>query len=380
MEWSSTNIKTKGLLMHQNKLSPLAPLSVLPYYMRGKGSMNQQCWYNLTEMRISNLRKSAEPDSFIHDTMEKIPKPFRNSLAIRDLTITCKEYKRVYTGEALDPTWLENLSLSSTKPPPKMLSYFYSQLLLAPSSEKRLYLKAWEQELQISISDIDVKFILAHSHGFSRSIRLQENSFKILTRWYRTPDFLHKINLIPDNKCWRCLMGEGTISHIWWSCPSLSIFWEEIGRQINAICNVVISLTPELVLLWKPQLDLTPSAISLPTHLIAAAKMLIPKKWKEREPPRVGEWLEEIHHICLMEELVGWNSGKRDMFLRSGNPGWISTQRDYGSTTSHKAHLLECSLWPCSQTFIELRGISSFQGRIALTTQPISHGYLTHTK
>lgn len=58
----------------------------------------------------------------------------------------------------------------------------------------------------------------------------QETNFKILTRWYLTPTRLHKCFPNTLDRCWRCREEEGSLLHIFWSCPRLENFWGEVRR------------------------------------------------------------------------------------------------------------------------------------------------------
>lgn len=54
---------------------------------------------------------------------------------------------------------------------------------------------------------------LIHPQGLST----QENGYKLQTKWYKTPDLLHKCVLLVSNRCWICSKEIGTFLHIWWT-------------------------------------------------------------------------------------------------------------------------------------------------------------------
>lgn len=57
--------------------------------------------------------------------------------------------------------------------------------------------------------------------------RYQETTYKIVSRWYRTPSILTKWFLKQSDRCWRCGSCVGTLLHIFWECP----FWVHFGTQ-----------------------------------------------------------------------------------------------------------------------------------------------------
>lgn len=51
--------------------------------------------------------------------------------------------------------------------------------------------------------------------------KFQEVCYKILTRWYRVPSELQKMDAETADRCWRCGTEGGMMIHIFWACPLL---------------------------------------------------------------------------------------------------------------------------------------------------------------
>ena len=66
---------------------------------------------------------------------------------------------------------------------------------------------------------------------FTLNYNFKENFYKIMYHWYLTPDKLSKMYSGVTNVCWRCSLGEETISHLWWTC-------EQICANIQKILKV----------------------------------------------------------------------------------------------------------------------------------------------
>lgn len=114
-------------------------------------------------------------------------------------------------------------------PPTKTLSFVYS--MLCEERTKQFpppYQNKWESDLGHPISSEDWRIIFALTHRSSISGYTQEKNFKVLSRWYKTPDILHKIYPSVPDICWRCNNAPGSYFHIWWACPEVSSFWQSV--------------------------------------------------------------------------------------------------------------------------------------------------------
>lgn len=132
----------------------------------------------------------------------------------------------------------------------------------------------------------------------------QENAFKLLSRWYRTPLKLHHIYPTVSPQCWRCETETGTLLHIWWTCPKLQPFWKEVHRLIHQITTYAIEFTPAQFLLHHPSIPKHTYFRSLTMHMVNAAKMCIPDKCRSPDPLSIADWFLCIRKTMEMEELI----------------------------------------------------------------------------
>lgn len=68
-------------------------------------------------------------------------------------------------------------------------------------------------------------------------------------QWYITLEKIAKIFPAKSNKCWKCGLVEVTFYHLWWACPKVKNYWENIHKIIQEMTDCTISLKPELFLL-----------------------------------------------------------------------------------------------------------------------------------
>lgn len=154
--------------------------------------------------------------------------------------------------------------------------------------------------------------ILAHKCSISTGT--QETSYKILTNWYFTSTRLHAWYPDATDVFWGCGTDKGTMQHIWWDCPLLRGFWDEVCTQIHAITETELNFTAECCLLHISNYSLSRYKKSVVRHMLNTAKTIIPRQWKSTHSPTITEWLSEVDSLYKMEETVAMASERTDKF------------------------------------------------------------------
>lgn len=132
-----------------------------------------------------------------------------------------------------------------------LISYIYTLLQdnLSPPWRDALRL-SWEGDLKMILSDDNWECI----HKGSMNVAIQENGYKIATKWYRTPACLHKFSPKISNTCWRCKRAVGSMFHIWWECTLIQQFWSEVHALITQITTLTLDYGPAQYLLHHANL------------------------------------------------------------------------------------------------------------------------------
>ena len=112
----------------------------------------------------------------------------------------------------------------------------------------------------------------------TKESKLRALQFKIFHHIYPTNKILAKMNVKENENCDIC-GGTETLSHLFFSCPSLKHFWEYITRLVSSVLKLKISIDEAIALF-----GITPGEINAPiknihisNHLILLAKMSISK-------------------------------------------------------------------------------------------------------
>lgn len=215
-----------------------------------------------------------------------------------------------------------------------MISVIYSLLFSDSNPKSNIATRNWERDLAIDLSEEDWENIYTYIHKGSVNVSVQENGFKVLSRWYKTPSRLHKISPTITPNCWRCSERDGSLLHIWWSCPLIQPFWKEVQRIIINITTYQINLTPAQMFLHHSPIPKKDYHHSLRLHLLNAAKMCIPPLWKSSKPPSIVEWFKRIAKVAEMEELIHQSKDTSTKFQTT----WSCWQ--HFQTTDEYTHLM----------------------------------------
>lgn len=184
------------------------------------------------------------------------------------------------------------------------LSFMYALLTELEAPQELAFIQAWERDLGVRFSETQKNKIFMFTHKASMATRYQEGGYKILTRWYRTPEVLNRIFPQISNLCWRCQGAEGTMLHIFWECSGLKEFWKMVSETVKEITGVSLGENPAAFLLHDIPLPIDKYNKSLLRHLLTAAKACIPALWKSTVAPTKIQWISRIAEIQQMENLT----------------------------------------------------------------------------
>lgn len=119
------------------------------------------------------------------------------------------------------------------------------------------FIREWERDLQHVFTEPQLDHMYRFTHSSTVDTKMQENSYKVLTRWYRVPSKLSKIYPSLSDACWRECGLRGSFLHIWWECPKLRPFWLDIHAQIKIILDLELPDSPLESLLHFPTTPLS---------------------------------------------------------------------------------------------------------------------------
>lgn len=132
---------------------------------------------------------------------------------------------------------------------PHTLSATYQLLITSPENYQIPTLRTWERDMQCNFTSRQKQNILYFTFKSSICTKMQETNYKLVTRWYNTPDKLQKIFPSSSGICWRCGEEQGMIIHVFWTCRRLEQFWKSIQQTIQKFTERQVVADPGLFLL-----------------------------------------------------------------------------------------------------------------------------------
>lgn len=178
----------------------------------------------------------------------------------------------------------------------RVISKIYRALIERIRPDIPPYIAKWENELGISLKK-EIRQILLRVYATTVNSNMIETNYKCLVRWHITPDKAHKILKEKSQYCWRGCKEIGTTAHIWWQCPEIKKYWDEIRQIIGEITNTMLPDDPWSCLFHGINMSNKQYLKSLLPPLLNAAKSLIPRHWKEPIRPTMRNWCNKVNEI-----------------------------------------------------------------------------------
>lgn len=125
-------------------------------------------------------------------------------------------------------------------------------MFLTKNSNNTLQIKEnWEAEINETVPLETWEEACGEVHLVTNSNVWREFKWKIITRFFQTPQIIAKWNPSYSDKCWRnCGQHVGNHTHILWSCPKLRIYWKDIFDALKEIFHCEIPEDPRVALLF----------------------------------------------------------------------------------------------------------------------------------
>lgn len=111
---------------------------------------------------------------------------------------------------------------------PGVIFLLYSSIISSRKPPVRAYHLQWEEDLGKKLDPEDWQIMTISLTKTCRNVLTLENAYKVFYRWYYTPARLaHFIPSYPSH-CFRGCSLEGTMAHIWWTCPKVCRLWVRV--------------------------------------------------------------------------------------------------------------------------------------------------------
>ena len=215
-------------------------------------------------------------------------------------------------------------SLLTQKINGKHISLTYDLLMANNKANTNLVKEKWEQDLGITIDDDHWSLLLTDAQKGFINARYKICNFKIIHRFYYTPEKISRFKGNTSPHCTRCKTEIGNFLHMTWTCPKLEQWWEAIEHTLKKVLNMELSLSPLIVLLGdysNLQFNSVNSADFFGLAMTAAKKCVL-SKWIAEDPSNYSHWVNELNYCMPLEKITYNVRGNPQRFLKTWQ-AWI---------------------------------------------------------
>ena len=137
-------------------------------------------------------------------------------------------------------------------------------------------------------------------------------------RYFITPKMKCKwTNEVKRGQCWRkCGEQMADHFHIFWNCPAIQPYWQEITQALQSIFGNDIDCSFVTIYLGNNVSCLSAPDKYLIKVLLAASKKAVTQMWLHPTPPTKTDWIEIVTDIQSMERLTFSLDLRTEKFLQ----------------------------------------------------------------
>lgn len=183
------------------------------------------------------------------------------------------------------------------------ISKVYRSFIAMKKTSTRYVSHRWEKEAGITISEEDWSQMWKNVLSTTNSLTWRDFGWKNLIRFFITSKQKSKISG-SGASCWReCGEVAAGCFHVFWSCPKLKTFWEEIKQLVLDVLEVTLDFSFSTMYLGNIHEDINKRDSYLLKIIMVACKKAITKCWLQTSPPTrklVIDIINTIHHMELI--------------------------------------------------------------------------------
>lgn len=181
---------------------------------------------------------------------------------------------------------------------------------------------AWQGDLDKDITEEQWQTALTQIHKSSACVRHGLLQFKTIHRLHWTKQKLHKIFPEIDPSCDRCGLEPASVGHMFWSCPRILNYWNNIFQTLSEILYRPINADPLVAILGI--IDSTIVKNSAEHNMISfvslLARRLILLNWKQKTAPTHANLMADVMKYLEIEKITFSLKNQEGKFYRIWQP------------------------------------------------------------
>ncbi|CAI5697409.1 unnamed protein product [Oreochromis niloticus] len=185
------------------------------------------------------------------------------------------------------------------------ISKIYNQLLQIDSTTTLDHLRnAWNEELGINITEEQWTKAQELVHSTSVCCRHGLLQFKVLHRLHLSKLKVSRMFPGADSRCDRCGQNSASLSHMFWTCPNIAIYWCKIFKTLSDIFKKQLPPDPVMALFGVATVKyLNNKQVCVLSFITLLARRLILLNWKNKAPPTHSALLRDTMYHLQLEKI-----------------------------------------------------------------------------
>ncbi|KAI9999558.1 hypothetical protein NQD34_018412 [Periophthalmus magnuspinnatus] len=182
--------------------------------------------------------------------------------------------------------------------------------------------EAWSTDLAINITEDQWWEAQIRVHSSSVCSRHGLIQFKILHRLHLSKQRLARMFPGVDPSCERCGRDPASLSHTFWECPNITLYWTRIFETLTVILKTPIPMDPITALFGVPpaNVNLNSKQKNILSYVTLLARRLILLNWKNKNPPTHQNLLRDIIQHLGLEKIKFSLRNKQELFYAIWQP------------------------------------------------------------
>ncbi len=146
--------------------------------------------------------------------------------------------------------------------------------------------------------------------------------FKVVHRAHISKVKLAQMFSGTSSLCNRCQCAEGTLIHMFWTCPKLEHFWRSIFNTLSVVLQCRLEPEPLVAMFGvaPEELQLSASMCKILAFSSLLARRAILLKWKNPLPPTHIQWIRETMSCLYLEKIRYSLRGSGKQFFKMWQP------------------------------------------------------------
>ncbi len=133
-----------------------------------------------------------------------------------------------------------------------LVSRIYTTLMSLKSVGADTIRSRWEKEFEVVFSEEFWNNSLRTVNGSTSCAQFNVIQFKVLHRMYLSRTRIASFNPAFVKTCIRCHTGEADLTHMFWTCPTLTAYWSTIFDTLSKVCEVQLKPCAECAIFGVP--------------------------------------------------------------------------------------------------------------------------------